>query len=140
MKKFALLLFVFSLLTSCQVEGELTHDPVDIVVDNNVDVLRYSGDFSPTSGIVVEGSVNIYTNVANGNFLKLENFNISDGPDLKVYLSKTDTPSDFVNLGALTSATTYAIPAQVNIADYPFVLIHCQQYNHLFAIAALTQN
>ena len=140
MKKFTSLLFVIFVLTSCQVEGDLTHDPVDIIIDNNVDVLRYSGDFLPTSGINVAGNVKIFTNAANGNFLKLENFSISDGPDLKVYLSKTDTPSDFVNLGALTSATTYAIPVQVNIADYPYVLIHCQQYNHLFAIAALTQN
>ena len=140
MKKLALLLFVFFALTSCQIEGDLTHDTVDIVVEDNVDVLQYTGDFSPTSGIVVNGNAKIYSNVTNGNILKLENFSISDGPDLKVYLSKTNSPSDFVNLGALTSATTYAIPTQVNIADYPFVLIHCQQYNHLFAIAALTQN
>lgn len=140
MKKFASLLFVIFAFTSCQVEGDLTHDPVDIVVDNNVDILRYTGDFSPTSGINATGNVKIYSNAATGNFLKLENFSISDGPDLKVYLSKTNSPSNFVNLGALTSATTYAIPIQVNIADYPFVLIHCQQYNHLFAIAALTQN
>lgn len=140
MKKIASLLFVLLALSSCEVEGNLTRDAEDIIVDTNVDVLKYSGNFIPTSGIEVAGDAKIYANTATGNFVKLENFNISGGPDLKVYLSKTDSPSDFVNLGALTSASTYAIPAQVNLADYPFVLIHCQQYNHLFAIAALTQN
>ena len=140
MKKIVMLFSFLFLLSSCQIEGELTHNVDDIIIDQNVDVLKYSGSFVPTSGINASGNVKIYTNAVNGNFLKLENLSISSGPDLKVYLSKTNNPSDFINLGALTSATTYIIPSQVNIADYPFVLIHCQQYNHLFAIAALTQN
>ena len=127
-----------SLLTSCEVEGDLTRDVVEEEISNEA-VLKYSGTFSPTSGINVQGNVKIYQQ-NNIHSLKLENFTISSGPDLKVYLSKTDSPSDFINLGNLNPDFTYTIPQQVNLADYPYVLIHCQQYNHLFAIAALQSN
>lgn len=126
------------LLTSCEVEGELTRDAVEEEVSNEA-VLKYSGTFNPTSGINVQGGVKIYQQ-NNIYTLKLDGFSISDGPDLKVYLSKADSPSEFVNLGNLNPNVTYQIPSQVNLADYPYVLIHCQQYNHLFAIAALQSN
>lgn len=139
MKKITPLLLFFLVITSCEIEGELTQDAVETPVIVTENQLLSSGTFAPTSGINVAGGVKIYSE-NNQKFVQLTDFSISNGPDLKVYLSKTDNPSQFVNLGALTSATIYAIPSEVNVADYPFVLIHCQQYNHLFAIAALTQN
>ena len=137
--KTTLYYFVLILLfTSCEVEGELTRDVVEEEISNEA-VLKYSGTFVPTSGISVQGEVKIYLQ-NNTHTLKLEHFSISDGPDLKVYLSKEDSPSTFVNLGNLNPNVAYQIPQQVNLADYPYVLIHCQQYNHLFAIAALQSN
>lgn len=138
MKKFSFFFMLTLLLTSCEVEGELTRDAVEEEVSNEA-VLKYSGTFNPTSGINVQGGVKIYQQ-NNIYTLKLDGFSISDGPDLKVYLSKADSPSEFVNLGNLNPNVTYQIPSQVNLADYPYVLIHCQQYNHLFAIAALQSN
>ncbi|WP_264520574.1 DM13 domain-containing protein [Flavobacterium sp. N1994] len=137
MKKIFLLpiLFIFA---SCQEEGPLTKDSQAEVITPTA-VLKYSGTFVPTDGIVVSGKAKIY--LENNQYkVQLDNFSISDGPDLKVYLSKAATPNQFVNLGNLTSQTVYLIPANVNVADYSHVLIHCQQYNHLFAIAALTSN
>ena len=81
----------------------------------------------------------IYQN-GNLNEVRLENFSVSSGPDLKVYLSKSATPTDFVNLGNVTSSTVYTIPSQVELSSYKYVLIHCQQYDHLFAVAQLSQN
>lgn len=125
-------------LVSCQEEGILTKDKETVVV-TPIAELKYYGAFVPTSGITVNGQAKIYLE---NNLYKvhLEDFTVSNGPDLKVYLSKADTPSEFVNLGNLTSQTVYSIPTTVNIADYSHVLIHCQQYNHLFAIAQLTTN
>lgn len=137
MKKIFLLFLPF-LLASCQEEGILTKDREEFVVTPSAE-LKYHGAFMPTSGISVTGEAKIY--LENGSYkVVLDNFTISSGPDLKVYLSKAETPTDFVNLGNLTSQTVYPIPANVNVADYSHVLIHCQQYNHLFAIAPLTQN
>lgn len=138
MKTILSLFTVVLLFSSCEVEGELTRDIVEEAVGNDA-VLRATGTFNPTGGISGSGTVNIYQ-LGNAYALKLENYTISAGPDLKVYLSKADSPTDFVNLGNVNPNLTYSIPAQVNLADYPYVLIHCQQYNHLFAIAALQSN
>jgi hypothetical protein len=134
-------LFIFPILFlifSCQVEGELTRNVDDTVIAPNA-ILKYHGTFEPTSGIIVSGEAKIYQE-GNQYKVKLDNFSVSNGPDLKVYLSKAATPTDFVNLGNLTSQTVYQIPQSVNVADYSHVLIHCQQYSHLFAVAKLIQN
>lgn len=138
MKKIIYLLPVLGLLISCQEEGELTKTKSTIVLTQGA-ILRYQGVFEPTSGINVSGEAKIY--LEEGQYkVNLENFSISSGPDLKVYLSKAASPTQFVNLGNLTSQTIYPIPNSVDVSSYSHVLIHCQQYNHLFAIAPLTSN
>lgn len=137
MKKIYLLLLPF-LLASCQEQGILTKDEEEVIVTPSAE-LKYYGTFMSTSGISVTGEAKIY--LQNEQYkVVLDNFSISSGPDLKVYLSKAETPTDFINLGNLTSQMVYPIPSGVNVANYSHVLIHCQQYNHLFAIAPLTQN
>lgn len=140
MKKLLFTLLLSCFLISCEEEGELTKTSSGNSINSSA-VLRYSGTFNPTSGINVNGDAKIYLEGTNYK-LKLENFTITDGPDLKVYLSKAETPNDFINVGNLipTSNLTYAIPNQVNFEEYKYVLIHCQQYNHLFATAMLNTN
>jgi hypothetical protein len=136
MKTNFLLLAFLALFCSCEVEGNLTKDIVETTVDPVTMPTVIEGQFQPTSGITVSGTAKV---VQDGTSFKvvLDNFNVSSGPDLKVYLSKTNLPSDFVNLGNLTASTVYAIPANVTVSSYKYVLIHCQQYNHLFAVAEL---
>ncbi|MDI9258008.1 DM13 domain-containing protein [Flavobacterium sedimenticola] len=137
MKK-ALLSILFLYFLSCQEEGVLTQNQNTETI-NPESMLWYYGSFVPTSGIMVSGEAKIY--FENNQFkVQLENFSISDGPDLKVYLSKSAAPTQFVNLGNLTQQTVYTIPAGIQVSAYSHVLIHCQQYNHLFAIAELQQN
>ena len=138
MKKLFILLPILLLILSCQVEGELTRTVDDAVIIPNA-ILKYHGIFEPTNGISVSGEAKIYQE-GNQYKLKLDNFSVSSGPDLKVYLSKAATPTDFVNLGNLTSQTVYQIPQSVNVSNYSHVLIHCQQYSHLYAVAELIQN
>ncbi len=130
MKTIVLLFTAVLLLASCQADQDNASTQPQ---------LKYSGAFVPTSGITVAGGVKIYRQ-ANAHSLQLDGFSISDGPDLKVYLSKADSPSDFISLGDLNPETTYAIPTGTNLTEYTYVLIHCQQYNHLFAVAALQEN
>ena len=134
MKK-ALVVVVLFCVLSCEVQGELTSSKAAGSVSQSA-MLLYSGNFYPTSGISVEGSAQIFSD-GGLNKLKLQNFTITDGPDLKVYVSKSNTPTDFVNLGNLNANTIYSIPESVDVTQYKYVLIHCQQYNHLFAIAIL---
>lgn len=139
MKKLLLIFAIISLFSSCQEEGDLTRDKLNPTTISPVSTLKHEGIFEPTSGITVTGGVKIYLD--NNNYkLQLDNFSISSGPDLKVYLSKSRTPTEFVNLGNLTSKTVYVVPDVVDISLYKYAIIHCQQYNHTFAIAQLIQN
>jgi hypothetical protein len=72
-----------------------------------------------------------------------ENFTISNGPDLYVYVSKEQQPSQFVSLGKLKSVNggqTYTFTGSVNFDEYKYAVVHCQQYNHLFSYALLEKN
>lgn len=138
-KKF-LGILVIAFLFSCEKEGIYTSDAaqeqLNTVNPNEQITTLKSGVFSPTSGITVMGEA-VINQQGNVRFVSLENFSISEGPDLKVYLSTSDAPTTFVNLGNLSASQNYVIPQEVDLQVYNYVLIHCQQYNHLFAIASL---
>ena len=139
MVKKGIYLITLFFLFSCEKEGEFTQPQAQIqnIIETNQErVELYSGTFTPTSGVSVTGQAKIFQQ-GTLRYVSLENFSVSSAPDLKVYLSTSAAPDTFVNLGNLTSATTYSIPASVDLSVYTYVLIHCQQYNHLYAIANL---
>jgi hypothetical protein len=140
MKKYLLLFVSVFALISCNKEDGNDPNAGLSNVSNNA-VLKYAGTFSPTDKISASGNAKIFLD-GTAYKLKLENLNIEKGPDLKVYLSKADTPKDFINLGSLGAGSelTYDITSEVDFAQYKYVLIHCQQYNHLFAVATLVMN
>jgi len=99
----------------------------------------YRGVFAPTSGINISGQAKISLD-SGRHLLLLDSFSVSSGPDLKVYLAKEYPPANFINLGALqrnSGSQLYPIPAGIDFSAYRYVLIHCQQYNHLFGYATL---
>jgi hypothetical protein len=87
---------------------------------------------------------------ANGErFLRFEDFETSNGPDLLVYLS-SKTPSgtndwhgydqDFVDLGPLKGNVgnqNYAIPADVDLDRYSTAVVWCRRFEVGFAAATL---
>ncbi|MFC7772699.1 DM13 domain-containing protein [Flavobacterium sp. GCM10027622] len=125
MKKIVFLIISAFCLISCEADGDLSLIQPVVLSD---------GEFEATSGITVTGFAKIYKENSDRKVV-LENFSISEGPDLKVYLSTSSSPESFISLGDLTSATEYSIPKGIDLSAYPYVLIHCEQYNHLYAIA-----
>jgi hypothetical protein len=76
------------------------------------------------------------------NFLRLEDFRSTNGPDLYVYLSMDKSNSDFVNLGRLKGNVgnqNYEIPEGTDLSKYDTVLIWCQAFSILFGSAELNQ-
>jgi hypothetical protein len=74
--------------------------------------------------------------------VRLEDFAVRNGPDLFVYLSPSNKgyAKGAVELGRLKADRgnqNYAIPADVDVADYRSVVIWCRQFSVLFATAAL---
>ena len=123
----SLLLFV-----SC---GKASTDALDEMIDSSTPVTSIvSGDFSGAEGQNVSGQAKIFK-VNNGFQLKLENFRTDNGPDLKVYLSKSGRPDGFISLGDIKSTNgnqVYDIPGNPDFKVHRFVLIHCERFNHLF--------
>lgn len=115
----------------------IVSNPLDTTA--NSAMLKYSGRFMNGPYGAVSGQVKIYQQ--NGTYsLALEGFNSGNGPDLKVYLSKEMIPSTFISLGSLRSTNgnqVYSITGMPDFTQFKFVLIHCEQYNHLFGSAEL---
>ncbi|MCU0382112.1 MAG: DM13 domain-containing protein, partial [Chitinophagaceae bacterium] len=97
------------------------------------------GAFSGSGSYQVSGKALILEQ--NGTkFLRLENFSASNGPDLKVYLSRDRSASSFITLGSLKSVSgnqNYALTGMPDLAEYPYALIWCQQFGVLFGAANL---
>ncbi|MBZ0288745.1 MAG: DM13 domain-containing protein [Anaerolineae bacterium] len=94
-----------------------------------------------------DGTATIYE-VDGQRVLRLEDFRVTNGPDLYVVLSKT-TPTtifagvgeDMINLGRLKGNVgnqNYDIPADVDLSQYASVVIYCVQFSVVFTSAALT--
>lgn len=89
-----------------------------------------------------EGQVKVLKLNDSTNFLRLEDFRSTNGPDLYVYLSTDKNASDFVNLGRLKGNVgdqNYEIPDGTNLLRYDTVLIWCQAFSVLFGSAELEQ-
>ena len=138
------LLLVISLLVACKKENgtSTSNTPAMDIVDtgnNSGNVLKYSGTFSDGPYGSIMGRVKIYEK-AGAFSLILDSFNVNNGPDLHVYLSKEIQPVNFIDLGKLRSVSgtqVYAIAGVPDFMQFKYALIHCQQFNHLFGNANL---
>ncbi|MDX3533452.1 DM13 domain-containing protein [Streptomyces sp. MB09-01] len=97
------------------------------------------------------GTVTLLRLADGSHVLRLEDLDTSNGPDLKVWL--TDAPvvegvagwrvfddGEHVSLGALKGNKgdqNYAVPADVNPADYSSLAIWCDRFDVSFGAAAL---
>jgi Electron transfer DM13 len=101
--------------------------------------LLYSGVFQGSGSYSVSGSAKIY-NMGSANKLYLEGFSTSNGPDLKIYLSKDLGAGMFVDLGAIKSTNgnqLYDLPNLSDLPQYKYVLVWCKRFSALFGSAAL---
>lgn len=133
-----LILFMFVSL-ACQEEDGTRETPINDTFDPTKATLLRAGTFMGATGHTVSGTSALYLSEGN-NVLYLSPFSSQNGPDLKVYLSKDQNASSYVNLGKLKSTTgmqSYAIPSNVNIEEYPYALVWCQQFSVLFGKAQM---
>jgi hypothetical protein len=111
-------------------------------VNNTFDVagatLKYQANF--VSNVhSTSGSVSVYEE-NNVRTLVFKNFKTDSGPALRVYLSKGTNISNFISLGNLTSIEGdffYTLDGSINVAEFPYVLIWCEQFSVLFGNAKL---
>ena len=94
------------------------------------------------------GSVTIYRLDDGSHVLRLEDFQVTNGPDLRVILSPTSDPQrpddvtapGYVELGKLKGNIgnqNYPIDAGVDVSAMGSVVIYCKPFRVLFAVAGL---
>ena len=120
-------------------DGYEIHTPGTIISDGQLVDADSSHKGSGTVQIV-----QVEANEIELQFLEVE---ITNGPDLFVYLSKKPSYSDpydsigeFIDLGKLTYNSgnfSYAVPSSVQLEDYNSVVIYCKQYSVVFTYAKL---
>ena len=107
-------------------------------------VLLRSGSFEPVRH-EGRGEANVIELAQGGRVLTLRNFEVENGPDLRVYLvagpaRSEDEVDEFVDLGGLKGNRgnqQYEIPADVLLARYSTVVVWCRAFSALFARAPL---
>lgn len=133
-------------------EPEVTPEP-EIVseAEATVPVLLKSGTFRDGEPLHHgSGQVSIYQLPDGSRILRLENFNVTNGPDLHVYLSAHPNPTSsaevrqagYVDLGSLKGNVgdqNYQIPADVDLNIQVSVVIYCQPFHVIFSVASLTE-
>jgi hypothetical protein len=73
-------------------------------------------------------------------FIRFENFKVTNGPDLFVYLATDNSASDFVDIGKLKANIgnqNYQVPDGTDLTKYDTVLIWCKAFSVLFGSADL---
>ena len=97
-----------------------------------------SGDFAGVSRYTISGDALVLNDGSEQRFLRFENFESSNGPDLKVYLRAAD--GAFVSLGDLKGNIgdqNYEIPPDVDLAVFDTVQIWCERFGVEFGNATL---
>lgn len=93
------------------------------------------------------GIAGVYRTEDGGLVLTLQNFEVEDGPELRLFIADEApitednfTPADGLDLGLLASLSgdqLYYLPADIDLADYQSVLVWCESYDEPFIAAAL---
>jgi Electron transfer DM13 len=112
----------------------------------------------PVLNVLVSGSFRSLEHAATGRavilggsngtaILRLENLNTSNGPDLRVYLSRVPAGSDlhayrngFIDLGPLKGnrgSQNYVIPAGTDLSKFKSAVIWCRRFLVGFGVAPL---
>lgn len=111
---------------------------------DDIKKVQGSGSFVDIDLIHKGSGKAVVLNTDQGVVLKLEEFKVTPGPDLFVYLSKnknikeTQELGEFISLGKLKSYSgeqMYNLPA--NYKEYNSVVIWCRAFGVLFSVAEL---
>jgi hypothetical protein len=120
---------------------QLPQNTTSSVTNNTTNALRTGSFVGVGDGIHnAEGIAKVIPLQDGSNILRLENLQVTNGPDLYVYLATDKSASDFVSLGKLKANNgnqNYNIPSEIDLTKYDTVIIWCRQFSVLFGSADL---
>jgi len=105
------------------------------------------GAFTDADGFHKGSGTALVARVGADRVLRLEEFRVTNGPDLYVYLaahpqprSRAEVDQGFVSLGRLKGnmgAQNYSIPSSVRLDAHQSVVIYCRRFHVVFSTATL---
>ncbi|MDI1495052.1 MAG: electron transporter [Cenarchaeum symbiont of Oopsacas minuta] len=110
-------------------------DDMDMPMDPNV---LKSGNFVGIDGHQASGLAKIIQ-IEGDNYLRFENFDVTNGPDLRVYMTLDGNVNDGIHLEKLkgsSGAQNYML-GDIDIEQYNTVVIYCQPFSAYFGSAIL---
>lgn len=110
-------------------------DDLKQVANSDLQLVKFS-QITALKGYNAAGTA-ILVQSASGNYLRLENFNVTPGIDQRVFLTKDGAISSGVDLGRLKATAgsqNYAIPS-INTEEYNAVIIYSKTLDAYYAHA-----
>ena len=124
-----------------------TSVPEPTAIVNQESILVTQGNFYGADDFHQgKGGAFIYQNTDGSYFLRFENFEVTNGPQLHVILGREpnpfnhDTLGDYLDLGPLKGNIgdqNYVIPAGTDLDAYGSVVIYCVPFRAIFAIGPI---
>lgn len=126
--------------------------PAEVSAQSTQPVLVASGQFGGIDGLHKgEGNARVYRLSDGTVVLRLEEFKVTNGPDLYVFLSGHSAPRNGAQVhegGALEVARlkgnignqNYALPPDVDFSKFKSVVIYCKQFSVVFSTAELSRS
>ncbi len=115
--------------------------PVEVaeVASDSPAAILAEGAFEGRNDHIVTGKVSILESNGKYTIQLADDFSLDNAPDPKVGLGKDgyDAATQAGNLIALTGASSYEVPASINVQDYNEVYIWCEKFDVPLGIAAL---
>ncbi len=146
-----------------EVPADMTAEEVEDAMVEAEDAVETASDEMPDAGVTAlvsgefsdaddfhrgSGTATIYELDDGSRVLRLEDLDVTNGPDLHVLLTPASEPvsresleaADYVDLGGLKGNIgnqNYDIPADVDVGAQMTVVIYCQPFHVVFSTAAL---
>lgn len=111
-------------------QGTLSESQIELYSGSFVDADAFHKTFGTAKVLEIDGD----------RYLRFENFEATNGPDLKVYLSTDKGATDYVSLGDLKGNIgdqNYILPSNLDLEENSNVLIWCERFSVLFGSAKL---
>lgn len=122
--------------------------PAEGVTPETEPMALYMGQFKDADSFHKgSGDATIYRLPNGERLLRMEDLNVTNGPDLRVLLVKNSDPQnrddvgdDYIELGKLKGNKgnqNYEIPDSVDVDEYGSIVIYCKPFHVIFSVATL---
>jgi len=120
--------------------AETTTSASEEMMDESGDSMMKMGEFVGLAGHSGEGIAKIIDVQDGASYLRFEDFTVTNGPDLFVYIAQDGDVKNGINLGKLKGSSgnqNYELPENTDLEVYNTAVVYCKLFGVYFAEATL---